>query len=111
VASDEKGRPTAVNTLVYAFYGLGALLVVVAVRQLRAATALARSSVDLGTQPLAHLVGIQSGSEGDALEARAVEGPHTLGALHVRDPTLSFAESQDALNAAEPLLCSSNDYR
>jgi len=31
VASGEKGRPTTVNALVYAFYGLGALVVVVAV--------------------------------------------------------------------------------
>jgi len=31
VASGENGRPTAVNALVYAFYGLGVLVAVVAV--------------------------------------------------------------------------------
>ena len=31
MASGENGRPTAVNALVYAFYGLGVLVVVVAV--------------------------------------------------------------------------------
>ena len=92
MASDEKGRPTAVNTLVYAFYGLGAL-----------PRSRGGSSAQGSDGPCeifgrsrhaatVHLVGIQSGSEGDALEARAVDGPHTLGALHVRDPNALSCE-------------------